>query len=225
MTDEMGRLVDQFLILYALASAHRKQIDPQKTRLQKIFYLTERKTFLDDGLAVPGFRFYRYKHGPFSSELDEATHALTRKGLVCEEMSYRISEETCALTQHWAQKLSSFLARPLARIDEVLSETGNLELRELLAKVYALPTKSSEDARFDDIPLSDVPLGVDLLVPRNHRPRQSIIVPEELLIAHSMDLEMTEDERRNSRTFTEESTRKGLDLLGWGNKSASFVHS
>jgi uncharacterized protein YwgA len=142
-----SKTLDKNTLLVVLYLIERLNGVLGKTHLQKILFLTDliatKKT--DEQITVLDYKKYHY--GPFSSELQEYTKELEKKGLVTEKEFPFASDSSKKYTRYYFAKegtsakpqlLKSIGNEKIMIIDEIVSSYGNMSLQEVLDIVYKL---------------------------------------------------------------------------------------
>ncbi|HZP55810.1 MAG TPA: type II toxin-antitoxin system antitoxin SocA domain-containing protein [Candidatus Saccharimonadales bacterium] len=128
-----------------------------KTHLQKLLFLTDLLAAKKLKTKVSALNYKRYKHGPFSDEVDLYTAHLAKGGNIdIREFPFN-SDPKKKYVRYFVKSAGSVREKLLSELgtekvmllDEIVSSYGNLSLNSLLDIVYKLP--EVKDKEMNDI--------------------------------------------------------------------------
>lgn len=162
-TDEV--LSDELITLSLLREVERQHpLAVDRLRLQKLCFLLTNEWFGQRRKGL-NYRFFRYRLGPFTTDLYQTEVDLAQAGLISNAngaWAIRLTDEGRSLAEAFTEEV---LQAPenwhfWTDIERVAREFGGLSTRELLIAVYDLEVTPL--GWREAWPLRDVPLGVDL---------------------------------------------------------------
>lgn len=136
-----------------------------KTHLQKLLFLTDLLSMKKLKTKITSIEYKRYKHGPYSAELEKYTNHLINLDYIEAKEFPLLSNNTKKYTRYHLKKhisikenlLKSLGPEKLLVIDEVTDSFGNLSLQNLLDIIYNLPIV--KNSKMDS--LLDIAKGTD----------------------------------------------------------------
>lgn len=117
-----------------------------KTHLQKMLFLTDLISSKKFDAQITKIQYKRYKHGPYSQQLNDYTNFLEKKGFIEARKLKFFSDDSKTYIRFHVKKPINVKANLLEQlgpermllVDEVLNSFGNLSLQEVLEIVYNL---------------------------------------------------------------------------------------
>jgi hypothetical protein len=147
--------IDAFMLL--AASSHFVGTMTE-TFVQKAIFCAEDDARRKKAPLLPGFPFYRWKHGPYSKEVANTCQALAYRGFM-DAKGGPISARGRDLVAEIRREIARFplAERALADVDGYARRYAAMNLQAVLAEVYARP--------FGATTIGNVSSGTDLIVP------------------------------------------------------------
>ena len=117
-----------------------------RTHLQKMLFLTDLLAVKNFQQPITKIEYKRYKHGPYSQQLNEYVSALEKDGFIETKKLEFINDSSKKYYRFHAKKpidirlelISKLGPEKVLMIDEVVNSFGNLSLQEVLDIVYSL---------------------------------------------------------------------------------------
>jgi hypothetical protein len=159
------------------------------------------KTWLEDGLAYPSFEFFRYKHGPWSAELQNELNDLARCGLLSDVFVSSVGQQ---LVERWEPVLRSSLGRAMDRIDEVVEQHGRSSGAQLKQLVYELDASPYWVHAPRGVSVSSIPMDTVMLQPKAAGTFAEAEVSSPVLLNLLLDLTTTAAEHEDSQRYSTE---------------------
>lgn len=165
MRTRIQSMADRLLLLYAISRGEKCGVHFDSFKLMKIPFIAELES-TKKSINTFSYRFYRYTHGPMTTEVYDDRDALTKLGLLKVEKNkaYLSDKGRSLLTS--SDELFCGNRVPCSYVDRVARDYSRLTFGELKQKVYGMSVRVAGET----LTIADAPMYSDVL---DRHPRAS----------------------------------------------------
>jgi len=202
---------DKIMMLYLVSFVKNNHDIEGNLKFQKLFFLTEWKLMESDIKAL-NFKFFRYRHGPFSKELLCDYSELKEKKYL--SSLFNLSEKAIDLLDYVLESIKDIgnNFKIIDNINETCSMYSKYSGLALTKKVYNMEI-APYDLPHKKMKIKDIPPFFDILVPENFKAGTKLEIPEFLMKDIEQEFKGVELTRREEQKLMEESKSRLIELI------------
>jgi uncharacterized protein YwgA len=202
---------DRLLQLYLISSIQKNGFIDGNLKLQKLAFLLEWQLMLNNIKALH-FKYFRYRYGPFSKELQSDNQNLQTEGYLTHQ--FNLTGKAVDLLEYVIEPIAKHGANQeiFNQLEDICVAEAKTSGSKLTDKVYRMEIVP-HDMPGRPIKIRDIPAFVDILVPETFDSRYKLEIPADLIADIEEEFSGRTLTKKEEERLINESTRRLAKLI------------